>query len=113
MASEGKFPKADGDIYYGKDANMTYYNAALSTTGSYNGVTISSSITSIVSSAATRKKILIRNVGDYTVYIGDNTVTATTGTPLDSNVCIVLNTDDAIYGIATGSDTSVRYLEVL
>ena len=113
MANEGKFPKQDGDIYYGLDANATYYNAALSTTGSYNGLTVGSDVTTIVASASTRKKILIRNTGDYTVYIGGSSVTTTTGTPVDSNVCIVLNTDDAIYGITTGSDTDIRYLEVL
>lgn len=113
MANKGKFPKQDGDIYYGDDANASYYNASLSTTGSYNGLDVGSDITMIVSNNASRKKILLRNAGDYTVYLGDNNVSISTGIPLDSNVCIVLNSDDAIYGITSSSLSNIRYLEVL
>jgi len=113
MTDEGKYPKIDGDIYYAADANQSYYQGTLSTTADYGDVTITSSSTSIVSADADRKRILIRNIGSYTVYVGVSGVTTSTGTPLDPNVCIVLNTDDAIFGITSSTSSEIRYLEVL
>jgi len=113
MANEGKFPKNDGDIYYAKDANSSYYQAALSTTAAYDAVTVTSSATVIVTENNARKKILIRNIGADTIYIGEAGVTVTTGIPLDSNVCIVLNTSDAISGIVSSTSSEIRYIEVL
>ena len=113
MAGRNLFPKNDGDIYYSDDANSSYYNGLLSTTGDFGNATITTSTTEIVPGNSDRKKVLIRNIGDNTVYIGNDSATITTGVALDSNVCIVLNTRDGIFGITSADTSDIRYLEVL
>jgi len=48
MADEGEYPKTDGDVYYGKDANMSYYQAALAETMNQASVNITSADTTIL-----------------------------------------------------------------
>lgn len=45
-------------------------------------VTVDDTVTSIVSSNSNRKKLWIKNIGVNTVFIGDNTVTASSGFPV-------------------------------
>lgn len=112
MTDAGKFPKINGNIFFAEDANASYYQGILSTTGAYGNVTISSTATIIRAANSSRKKILIKNNGTQTVYIGVSGVTTSTGIPLSSSVNIVLNTDDVIYGITSTSTSDIRYIEV-
>lgn len=113
MANEGQYPKANGDIYYGKDANIAFYGELNSGTMNYGAVTVGTTATVIKAANSSRKTILIRNNGDATIWIGDSGVTISDGKALEPSKSIKLYTQDAIYGIAdTSSVDDARYLEV-
>lgn len=111
MANEGEFPKTDGDIYYGKDANMTYYQADGASTLNYSNISVTTSATLIKASNSSRKRILIRNLHSVSIWIGDSGVLTTDGFELKPKECIVLWDTAAIYGIVLADTADIRYLE--
>lgn len=113
MANEGEYSKSDGDIYYGKDANMAYYQGALATGLNYGSSQIGSPATLVVPSNANRKSVLIRNNDTDSIYIGPAGVTDATGfkvLPNESFYVVADATDLYAYGSPT-SNFDVRYLE--
>jgi len=113
MTVDGVFPKVDGDIMYGRDANMAYFQAVLSDTLNHASVNIADSATEIKAVNTSRKCILLKNNGSVTVYIGeDNTVTTLTGYPLEAGESIYIYDTEAVYGITASGTGDIRYLEV-
>jgi len=71
--------------------------------------------TLLVSARATRRDLLVRNVGSDTVYLGaDNTVTTSTGFPLDTGSCMTFeNFIGTLYGIVATTTSNVRVAEMV
>lgn len=111
--AEGQYPKSDGDIFYAKDANMAYYQAALASTIVNGGVNATTSATLIKASNSSRKGILLKNHSGSTVYIGLSGVTVATGRKIEIGRSIYLNNKEAIYGITSSGTGDVRYLEAV
>jgi|19_taG_2_1085344.scaffolds.fasta_scaffold37955_2 hypothetical protein len=112
MASAGEYPKVDGDVFYGKDSNMSYYTAALGTTMNNGNITVGATATLIKATNTSRKSILIRNNGSSTLYIGgNNSVTTSTGYTVTVGQSIYIYDTDEIYGIVASGTENVRYLE--
>ena len=112
MANSGEYPKADGDVYYGKDANMSYFNATLTSTLNYGNISVGTTATLIKATNSSRKSILIRNNGSATLYIGgNNAVTTSNGHGVIAGQSIYVKDQDEIYGIVASGTLDVRYLE--
>jgi hypothetical protein len=62
---------------------------------------------------ASRKKMIVQNLGSKDVYIGTSTVTATTGVKIPSggNVELPYNASVALYGITASGTADIRILE--
>ena len=116
MANEGEFPKNNGDVFWGKDANIVKYSGYNSDTINYNGIEVGSLATLIVSSNASRKSLIVRNNGSSTIYLGDSGVSFSDGYKMLPKESIYLNTNDDVYAAADstiGSGTNnTRYMEV-
>ena len=111
MANEGQYPKIDGDVFYGKDANMSYYNGTLSSTLNHASINVGTSATAIKAANTSRQSILIKNTGTATVYLGPSGVTTGDGYLLAYGKSIILYHKEAIYGITASTTEDVRYLE--
>lgn len=59
------------------------------------------------------QRLVVRNTGTSTVYLGGPAVTTTTGLPLDASasLTLTLEADDQVYAVATVAGT-VRVLRV-
>ena len=83
-----------------------------SETRNINEVTIGSTATKIVDANSSRKAIIIQNVGNTEVYLGDSGVTTSDGIKLEPGS---LYSNDsftgAIYGIVSSGSSTVRYEE--
>ena len=116
MVSENVFPKIDGDVFYASEANSIYYNALSLGSILYDSVSVGSDSTTIRASDSSRRKIIIRNIGTYSLFIGSSGVSDTDGYKVLPNQSIIVYSTDTIYGAADsaiGSGTiDVRYLEV-
>ena len=116
MANEGEFPKEDGDVFYGKDANIVKYSGYNSNTILYDSVSVGSDATMIVSADTTRKSLLVRNHGSTVIFVGPSGVTNSNGYKIQPKQSIYLNTVGAVYAAADssiGSGTNdTRYMVV-
>ena len=112
MANEGYYPKTDRDVFYGKDANIAYYDGLLSDTLNYANVSVTTAATLIKASNSSRKSILIFNNGSAILYVGITGVTASTGYEVLADHAIYLVVTDAVYGITSAGTSDVRYIEV-
>jgi len=112
MAIKGTFPKEDGNILYGVDANIGYYQELNSATMNYGVVVVATSATVIKAANSLRKVILIKNNSTEDMYIGASGVTTSNGQLLKPDQSIRLYTQDSIYAISTAEATDARYLEV-
>ena len=112
MANEGEFPKDDGDVFYGKDANIMHYNALNSNILNYDAVSVGSDATAISLANNNRKIIFIRNNGSISLYLGDNSVAVGSGYELAPGKYRELYTQDDIYGICNAGIVDTRYIEV-
>lgn len=77
-------------------------------------VTISSTATSIPSSALSKRKILtLKNFGTQIVYIGASDVTTSSGFPLDprDGFEMAIEEDVTLYGIVASGTADLRILE--
>lgn len=109
----GVYPKTDGEIYYGKDANMAYFQASLGTSNLISSINVSNISTLIILANASRKSILLKNAGTSTIYIGKtNAVTTSTGFPINAGESYYFYTKEAIYGITASTTEDVRFIEV-
>lgn len=109
----GVYPKSDGEIYYGLDANMAYYQSAYGTVLNHASVDVNNSATLIKASNTARKCILIKNNGTSTLYIGTtNAVTIADGYPIEASESIYFYFKDAVYGITASATIDIRYMEV-
>lgn len=108
MASTGDYPKVDGDIFYGEDANKA--------TGVYEGFEEETiSVTQADSSQAysgAYQKHLIRNIGSNTVYLDFDTAASTSDFPLYAGEDIeLLGVSTTIHGICdTGLTSTLRII---
>jgi len=76
--------------------------------------TVSTTATAIPSTAAVgRNTMLVKNNGSNTVYLGDSSVTAANGYPLEAGEEKAFDLDDKVvlYGITDSSTSEVRCLE--
>jgi hypothetical protein len=77
----------------------------------YGAVSVGASATQIVAASTSRGQITIRNNhASNILYLGDVNVTTGAGLPLRPGEVYTNNTGAAIYGIASGAGTDVRYL---
>lgn len=111
-ADSGEYPKSDGDIYYGKDANIAFYQGFLSATLNFAAVSVTTSDTVIKAANASRKSILLCNNGAATAYIGTTGVAVATGFPLESGRYLYLVDASAVDGITSAGTADIRYWEV-
>jgi hypothetical protein len=110
--AEGVFPKADGEVYFGKDANMNWYQGALAGTLNHASVDTADTEVLIIAANSSRQTLLITNNGSNTIFLGLTGVADTTGYPLDPTQSILLYNREAVYGIcASGLTSDARYLE--
>lgn len=108
----GKYPKSDGDVFFGKDSNMSYYNASLAGTMNNGNVTVTTSATLIIATNTSRTSLLIRNNSGATLFIGgDNSVTTSTGYRITGGQSMYILETDEVYGIVASGTLDVRYLE--
>lgn len=82
-----------------------------STAIAYGDVNPTTTATLIVAARDTRKVAQLYNDSTVTVYIGDASVTSSTGMPLDENGSIVIPWTGAIYGRTASGTGSIRYQE--
>lgn len=112
-ANEGEYPKTDGDIFYGKDSNMSYFQGALASTMNYAAVSVGNTATSIKATNASRKAMIMKNNGAQSIFIGPaNTVTTANGYELAAGKSIYIRDTTALYGIVASSTCDLRYMEV-
>lgn len=78
---------------------------------SYGQVTVTSSATQIKAALSTRAAILVTNAGTATVYLGDASVTTSTGFPLAAGATVGLPQATVLYGIVASTSQVVGYLE--
>lgn len=82
-----------------------------SSTYAYGDANPTTSATLIMAARDTRKVAQLYNDSTVTVYIGDASVTSSTGTPMEEGGSIDMPTTAAIYGITASGTGSVRYQE--
>jgi len=114
MAATGEYPKANADVLYGEDVNMSYYNFASSSTMNHGSASVTATATQIIAANTSRKSILVRNIlAANDLFIGGSaSVTASTGFKIRPLESIYILDQDEIYGICgTGLTTTARYLE--
>jgi len=110
--AEGVFPKSDGEVYFGKDANINYYQGAMAGTLNHASVDMADTEVLIIAANANRKTLIIFNNGTSTVYIGLTGLADTDGFPLAGQESVLLYNQEAMYGICSSGETSdIRYLE--
>ena len=110
--AEGVYPKADGEVYFGKDANMNWYQGALAGTLNHASVDMADTEVLIIAANANRKTLLITNNGSNTVFLGATGLADTDGFPIEVGQSILLYNQEAVYGICSSGETSdIRYLE--
>jgi hypothetical protein len=56
--------------------------------------------------------ISVMNTGSAAVYIGNDSVTTSSGTPIYSQMAVILPTQDAIYGVVETGSITVAYMEI-
>lgn len=99
----------DGD---GVPAGNTPPVGAENFVGGQAAVTDASAV-EVVASRVGRVSVVVHNIGTDEVYLGDATVTASTGLPLLAGESLPLPTQAAIYAICNTSETAtVGYAEV-
>lgn len=113
--AEGEFPKSDGQVLYGSEANA-FWIGLKDTTMNYNNVSVATTATSIVSSDAQRKSLTMKNNGSTTIYLGnDGSVTTSNGYPLEPGKEMFLEyakSREAWYGIVSSGTVDLRYVDV-
>jgi len=80
----------------------------------YGQVSVASTATSIVSARTARRGVIITNSGTTDVFIGDASVTTSTGLllPGTKGAFVVIPANVQIYGIVASSTQTVSFLEV-
>lgn len=84
-------------------------------TGSYGAASVGTSASQIVASRSSRNGLVVQNIhASNDLYIGsDSSVTTSTGVKVPAGASIEFpEYVGAVYGIASGSSTTVRYFEV-
>jgi len=81
-------------------------------TATCGNVTVAGSAIEILISDTARRSAMLRNISNTTIFIGvDNTVTTSTGTPLQRDDSMTLDRyDGPIFGIADASGHQIRFL---
>jgi len=112
MAATGEYPKANGDVLYGEDVNMGYYQSALGSTLNNGQVTVAATATQIIATNTSRRSLLIKNHGTTVMYVGGaNTVTTSNGFRLNGGQSIYFRDQDEVFGIVAAGTETAGYLE--
>lgn len=74
-------------------------------------VTVATTVTSIIAANVSRRGVIITNIGSTNIRVGDASITTTRGSILFPNQSITLDSVQQVYGIASGSSSSVSVLE--
>lgn len=80
----------------------------------YGQITVTNAATQIIAARALRRTVIITALGTVDVFLGDNAVTAATGSLLlgTKGSAIVIPTNVAVYGITAASTQAVSFMEV-
>lgn len=78
---------------------------------SYGQVAILTSATQIIAANTSRAALLVTNAGGATIYLGDASVTTSTGFPLASGSTIGVPQTSALYGVAAATGNTAGFLE--
>jgi len=113
VASSGEFKKTDGETFSGADANMAYYDGALSSSVNTAAVLVGTSSTLLLATNTDRKSALLKNNSSEEMYIGVSGVTIATGKNLSPGKCLYIRNKDGIYGVCTATGEDLRYMEVV
>ena len=111
MTGTGIFPKIDGDIFYGQDANLCYFGR-YGATMTYGTITINNTSTLIKTSNSNRIVILLYNNSANDIYVGVTGVTTSSGYKLASGDTFIMSDNDAVYGVSSAGSDNLRYMEV-
>lgn len=104
-----KFPRTNGEIIDADDMNQSFYQATFSPNLATSKISVDDTGTQVLASDPDRTSALIRNNGGSSVYIGDDSVTSTSGVELSPNENIYLETRGVISAVtSTGETTEIR-----
>lgn len=110
----------EGEIFYGTgdiDNSSLTLNGAIQTKGAAarrgGAVSVGISPVEVIAANNDRTGWLIFNTSDTTIYIGnDNTVSTSTGYPVQPSGQIGWDDLDAVYAVAESGASTIRYMEV-
>lgn len=109
--AENDYPKTDGSIYYGSEANQGIYGRKGATTA-YGAVSVANVATSIKAVNTGRVTLIVFNNSASIIYLGDATVTTATGYTLGISESRTIEDTEQIYGIVSAGTADLRYIEV-
>ena len=109
--AENDYPKLDGNIYYGSEANQGVYGRKGATT-TYGTISVANVATSIKAANTGRVTLIVYNNGTQTLYLGDASVTIADGYALKINEYKAIEGTEQIYGIVAATTADLRYIEV-
>lgn len=78
---------------------------------SYDQVSVGATATQILAANTSRAAILVTNNGSQIIYLGDASVTTSTGFPLAAGSTVGLPQTSALYGIVASSTATAGFLE--
>ena len=111
MADSGYYPKEDGDVYYGIDTNMAYYQSAQAGSMTVGVKSASTAAGSIVDNNSARKSLLVLNNGVVIAYLGSTNVTTSNGFKLNPGESIYLYNREEVYVVTASSTSNIRFME--
>lgn len=106
------FPVQDGNTIQADEMNASFYQTHLGNTMDFGAVDITTSATQIRSANSNRKGILIYNKGTEEIYLGQSSVTTTSGFKLEAGESIYLYNKEEIYAISSSATNNIRFIEV-
>jgi len=109
--TENDYPKLDGHVYYGSEANHSVYGRKGATT-TYATVSVASTATEIKAANTGRVTLIIFNNSAAIIYLGDSGVTTADGFTLGIGESKSIEDTEAVYGIVTSGTSDLRYIEV-
>lgn len=110
-AGSGTQVATDERTIAGSDVHVQRTGEIGSTGLGYGDANPTTSATLIVAARDTRKVAQLFNDSTVTVYVGDSSVTTSTGTPVEEGGSIDMPWTGAIYGITASGTGSIRYQE--
>lgn len=91
-------------------AQTDKWTAPANFTPPLNDITVTSTATLLCPANANQIYCNCRNIGADTMRIGDSTVTASKGLPVQTTETVEVRTRSAVYGVSEGADTTAACL---